>query len=49
MFAHGGPRPVWPVLLFLPMLYLGVAFLWESLRQSARARARRRQAGNARK
>jgi hypothetical protein len=31
MFLHAGPRPLWPIIVFLPWLLLGFAYLIESL------------------
>ena len=31
MFLHAGPRPLWPVIVFLPWFLLGFAYLLESL------------------
>jgi hypothetical protein len=31
IFAHVGFRPLWPALLFLPLLLVGVAFILESV------------------
>jgi hypothetical protein len=33
MFLHAGPRPLWPVIVFLPWFLLGFAYLIESLLQ----------------
>lgn len=32
MFAHAGFRPLWPVIFFLPLFFIGVAFILESVR-----------------
>lgn len=32
MYAHVGLRPLWPVIFFLPLVFVGVAYLLESLR-----------------
>jgi len=32
MFVHGGFRPVWPVIFFLPLFFVGAAYLLESVR-----------------
>ena len=41
MFEHGGLKPLWPVFLFLPMLWIGVLILRESFLYRARERRRR--------
>ena len=32
MFEHGGFRPLWPVIFFLPLFFVGAAYLLESVR-----------------
>jgi hypothetical protein len=32
MLAHSAARPLWPVLFFLPWLFLGVTYLIEAVR-----------------
>jgi hypothetical protein len=43
MFAHAGFRPLWPVIVFVPWIFLGFAFLMRALRNlpisAARGRA----------
>jgi hypothetical protein len=34
-FAHTGFRPLWPVIFFLPLLALGVAFLLQAMHRPA--------------
>jgi hypothetical protein len=34
MFVHAAFRPLWPVIFFLPWLFLGIAYLIEWLRRS---------------
>lgn len=38
MFVHGGFRPLWPVIFFLPWFFLGVAYLLEWLRLTRNSR-----------
>jgi hypothetical protein len=38
MFSHGGYKPLWPIIFFIPWLYIGAAMLRESFRQRAVAR-----------
>ncbi len=33
MFMHAGPRPLWPIIVFLPWFLLGFAYLLESVLQ----------------
>lgn len=40
MFGHGDPKPLWPAILFLPMLCIGLLILRESFLYRIRARAR---------
>jgi hypothetical protein len=46
VFAHAGFRPMWPVILFLPWLLLGVAYLITGVVRSASGIYRRRAGGN---
>jgi hypothetical protein len=39
MFVHAAFRPLWPVLLFLPWLVVGIAYLVESVLQRRTAGA----------
>jgi hypothetical protein len=39
MFAHSAFRPVWPVVLFLPWLLVGMAYIVEALLTQRRARS----------
>jgi hypothetical protein len=32
MFSHGGFRPLWPVVFFLPWLILGIMYLIDAVR-----------------
>jgi hypothetical protein len=41
MFSYGGYKPLWPIIFFIPWLYIGAAMLRESFRQRAVARPRR--------
>ena len=34
MLGHAGFRPLWPVILFMPWFFLGVALLVRSVRKS---------------
>jgi hypothetical protein len=45
MFTHTGFRSLWPVILFLPLLFLGVMALRGALRQRALDRPRRNGGG----
>jgi len=40
MFEHAGYRPLWPVILFVPWFYLGLALLLRAARKSPISAAR---------
>jgi len=40
MFVHGDAKPLWPAILFLPMLCIGLLILRDSLLYRARERTR---------
>jgi hypothetical protein len=34
MFAHAGFRPLWPVVVFVPWIFLGLAYLLRAVRNT---------------
>jgi hypothetical protein len=41
MFLHAAYRPLWPAMVFLPWLFLGLAYLVRALRRQPLPAARR--------
>jgi len=42
MFAHAGFKPLWPVIVFVPWIFLGLAYLLRAVRKSPISAARGR-------